>query len=343
MKSAIELVSVGCRPSKVSQGLQIARSTLYRHLRPKTAAEALEKPRPAPVNKIPIDIRTQIMDILHEERFVDLTPLEIVPTLADEGLYLASSRTFYRILREEEESCERRLQARRIKHSAPILEADAPNKVWSWDITRIEGPHRGEHYFLYVMIDIYSRFVTGWMLARRENSTRAQNFIRETVMKHSPSGGITIHNDRGSPMIAGRTRELMRLLGVEQSFSRPRTSDDNPFSEACFKTIKYHHAFPGFFASIAEAEQWLENWFDWYNWQHRHTGINLHTPGSVHYGCVNEVMEARQRVMDAAYEAHPERFANGRPIVKSNPSVVGINLRLKSVRIEECLQQEMTA
>jgi putative transposase len=232
--------------------------------------------RPSPQNRIPDSVRKEILDILHEDRFVDQTPREVVPKLADEGIYLGCDRTFYRILTENRESCERRLQARRIKHTAPILEANAPNQVWSWDITRLKGPLKGQFFFLYVMIDIFSRYVVGWMLAERENARRAQNFIRETVQKHlGPENNTIIHNDRGSPMKAGTTRELMNLLGVSQSFSRPRTSDDNPYSEAQFRTLKYHHSFPGFFDSSAHGIDYLGKWFTWYNNEHYHTGLNL--------------------------------------------------------------------
>lgn len=272
----------------------------------------------------------QIKDVLHDPRFTDRTPWEIVPTLMDEGVYLASVRTFYRVLNGLGESHDRRLQARHVKRSPPILEAQSPNQVWSWDITRIPGPYKGQYFFLYVMLDIYSRYVVGWMLGERENARRAQNFIRETVRRHLKDGEkITVHNDRGSPMKAGSTQELFDLLGLEQSFSRPRTSDDNPFSESHFKTLKYANSYPMFVDSIEDGERYLEAWFDWYNQEHRHKGLNLHTPASVQFGHVGQVVEKRQTVMDQAYAKNPERFPKGRPIVKSNPSIVGINLRFK--------------
>jgi putative transposase len=283
------------------------------------------------VNALSSEETLAVREVLHEERFVDLPPREIVPTLADEGRYLASIRTFYRILSNLEESNDRRLQARHPKRSAPILEATGPNQVWSWDITRLKGPWRGKFFFLYVMIDIFTRYVVGWMVSERENGRRAQGFIRSTVGRHlAPGHKLTIHNDRGSPMKAGGTMDLIKLLGLEHSFSRPRTSDDNPYSEAQFRTLKYHHQFPSFFDSLAQAEAFLTDWFKWYNFEHRHTGLNLHTPASVQFGDIGEVVAHRQGVMDRAFAANPARFAKGRPIVLSNPAVVGINLMYKN-------------
>lgn len=328
MNGAVRLVGEGCRPTAVCSGLGVPRSSYYRALSP--AVEKTEKLASAPANKLADDDVHRITAFLHEERFIDLSPREIVPTLADEGIYLASIRTFYRILERLCETTDRRLQARHPKRKAPILEATGPNQVWTWDITRIKEPYRGKFFFLYVMLDIFSRYVVGWMLAERENARRAQSFIRQIVERHVvPGTALTIHNDRGSPMKAGGTRELIRLLGLEHSFSRPRTSDDNPYSEAQFRTLKYHGSFPDWFSSLEEGESYLSEWFRWYNNEHRHTGLNLHTPASVYRGTVAAIAARRQRVMDAAYVAHPERFARGVPVVALNPSVVGINLMYK--------------
>jgi putative transposase len=251
-----DLVGQGCRPTLTCRSVGVARSSFYRYL--KSPVSSIRKRRPSPRNRLCDQERRTILSTLHEERFLDLTPREVVSVLADEGLYLGSIRTFYRVLSENAENCERRLQARRVKREAPVLEAAGPNQVWSWDITRLKGPWKRKFYFLYVMIDIFSRYVVGWMLAERENAFRAQHFIRQTLFKHLGSrGDITIHSDRGSPMISGGTRELMELLGVSQSFSRPRTSDDNPYSESQFRTLKYHHTFPSFFESKEEAEAFL--------------------------------------------------------------------------------------
>jgi putative transposase len=319
----------GCCITAVCEALELARASFYRFLSPRAGFAA--RPRFLPRNRLSDEERGRIHAALNEVRFVDRTPREIVPVLADEGVYLGSIRTFYRVLAADSACVERRLQARHPAHVAPVLKAVAPNQVWSWDITRLKGPWRGKFYFLYVMIDIFSRYVVGWMLAERENARRAQHFIREVARRQlQPGQKVVIHNDRGSPMKAGGTVELIKMLGLEHSFSRPRTSDDNPFSEAHFKTLKYHPLFPDFFGPYDETERFLEGWFTWYNEEHRHTGLNLHTPTSVHFGTVGEVVRKRQEVMDFAYRLNPERFAKGRPVVKLNPGVVGINLHLKT-------------
>ncbi len=341
MTAARQLAAKGCRTNHVCAALSLPRSTYYRNLRPRGPQPERDSRQPA--NKLSeVEIQA-VKDVLHEERFIDLPPREIVPTLADEGRYLASIRTFYRVLSGLGEANDRRLQARHPKRSAPILEATGPNQVWTWDITRLRGPWRGKFFFLYVMIDIFTRYVVGWMVSERENARRAQGFIRETVQRHlEPGHKLTIHNDRGSPMKAGGTMDLIKLLGLEHSFSRPRTSDDNPYSEAQFRTLKYHSQFPAFFESSMAAEEFLAQWFRWYNYEHRHTGLNLHTPASVHYGDVGEVVAQRKRVMDAAFARNPNRFPNGRPIVKANPSIVGINLmyRTMPVQVEAGLSAE---
>lgn len=341
MSAARHLAAKGCRTSRACAALGLPRSTYYRNLRPQEPQSERE-PR-SPANKLSeVEIQA-VRDVLHEERFIDLPPREIVPTLADEGRYLASIRTFYRVLSGLGEANDRRLQARHPKRTAPILEATGPNQVWTWDITRLKGPWRGKFYYLYVMIDIFTRYVVGWMVSERENARRAQGFIRETVQRHlEPGHKLTIHNDRGSPMRAGGTMDLIKLLGLEHSFSRPRTSDDNPYSEAQFRTLKYHSRFPSFFESPVGAEEFLSRWFRWYNYEHRHTGLNLHTPASVHYGDVGEVVEKRKLVMDAAFARTPNRFPNGRPVVKANPAIVGINLmyRTTPVQVEAGLSNE---
>lgn len=333
MTTARQLAAKGCRISHTCSALGLPRSSYYRNLQPGRPIAEPHAVRPA--NKLSEDEIQAIEDVLHEERFIDPPPREIVPTLADEGRYLGSIRTFYRVLAGLCESSGRRLQARHPRRTAPILEATGPNQVWTWDITRLKGPWRGMFFFLYVMIDIFTRYVVGWMVSERENARRAQGFIRETVQRHiEPGHRLIIHNDRGSPMKAGGTMDLIKLLGLEHSFSRPRTSDDNPYSEAQFRTLKYHSRFPAFFESTGDAEGFLTKWFRWYNYEHRHTGLNLHTPASVHYGDVGAIVERRKAVMDAAFARNPNRFPNGRPAVKANPSLVGINLMYRTTPIQ---------
>ena len=323
------LVDKGCRKRGVCEALDVSRASFYRSLRFPYQGPPLGRSHPK--NRLPDGVRREILALLHEERFVDLSPWEVVPRLLDQGSYLASIRTFYRILAGQGEAKERRLQGKRGKHSPPILEATEPNQVWSWDITRLKGHYHGLWHFLYVMLDIFSRYVVGWMVADHESSRLAQHFIRQTVQRNLESGRhITIHNDRGSPMKAAQTRELFSVLGLSQSFSRPRTSDDNPFSEAQFRTVKYHHDYPPFFNSKEHATSWTEQMMTGYNNEHMHAGLNGHTPASVHFGWVGEVIRKRQEVLDAVFAANPERFPKGRPLVKQPPKIVGINLHLRA-------------
>lgn len=327
------LVEKGCRKRMACEAVEISPATFYRSLRPPYFGPPV--PRPRPKNRLQDAVRQEILGLLHEERFVDLSPWEVVPRLMDQGKYLASVRTFYRVLAQQGEIKERRLQSRRGKHAAPILEATAPNQVWSWDITRLKGHYHGLWYFLYVMLDIFSRYVVGWMVAGHESSRLAQHFIRQTVQRNLEQGQhVTVHNDRGSPMKAAQTQELFCLLGLSQSFSRPRTSDDNPFSEAQFRTVKYHPDFPPFFNSKEHSASFSEQLLTWYNNDHMHGGLNGHTPASVHFGLVGEVIRKRQEVMDAIYAQSPERFSGGKPLVKEPPKIVGINLHLRAQKTQ---------
>lgn len=338
MKVADALIIKGCTKKEAALATDISRASFYRRHKPVYQGPA--RPRRRPVNRLPESKRSEILDVLHQEEFVDLSPWEVVPRLLDQGRYLGSIRTFYRVLSEHGEVKERRLQARLGKHAAPILEATRPNQVWSWDISRLKGPFQGKWYYLYLMLDLFSRYVVGWMVAEHESARLAQHFIRDTVRRHLKEGEeIAIHSDRGSPMTANTTRELLALLGVTQSLSRPRTSDDNPFSEAQFRTVKYHHSFPGHFESKEAVIAYMDQFITWCNNEHMHTGLNLHTPASVHFGHVGEVVRKRQEVLSKAYENNPERFPKGRPVVKLNPEVVGINLHLKAVNVETVVNQ----
>lgn len=338
MKIADALVAKGCTKQEATKAADLSRASFYRCHKP--IYQGPPRPRRRPVNRLPNLQRQEILDVLHQEEFVDLSPWEVVPRLLDQGRYLGSIRTFYRVLSEHGEVKERRLQARLGKHAVPILQAAGPNQVWSWDITRLKGPFQGKWYYLYLMLDLYSRYVVGWMVAEHESARLAQHFIRDTVRRHLKEGEeITIHSDRGSPMTANTTRELLALLGVSQSLSRPRTSDDNPFSEAQFRALKYHPSFPGFFESKEAVIAYMDQLMTWCNNEHMHSGLNLHTPASVHFDHVAEVVQKRQTVLNDAYEKNPERFPKGRPVVKWNPEVVGINLHLKAVKVETVVNQ----
>jgi putative transposase len=270
--------------------------------------------------------RQEVLDVLHSERFVDKAPGEIVATLLDEGQYLCSERTMYRILDAEAELRERRNQLRRPCYSKPELLATGPNQVWSWDITKLRGPEKWSYYYLYVIMDVFSRYVVGWMVSPRENADLARRLIDETCAKQAiDPGKLTLHADNGSPMVAKAVGQLLADLGVTKSHSRPHTSNDNPFSESQFKTLKYRPDFPSRFDSQSHALEFCRGFFRWYNTEHRHSGIAMVTPESVHLGRGDEVVAKRQEVLAAAHAAHPERFTRGAPRAAAVPSTVWIN------------------
>ena len=267
-----------------------------------------------------------ILDVLHSARFVDLSPAEVWATLLDEGVYLGSESTFYRLLRQAGEVRERRAQATHPAKVKPELVAHAPTEVWSWDITKLLGPAKWTYYYLYVILDIFSRYVVGWMVASRESATLAEVLIRQTCAKQGiDRDQLTIHADRGSSMTSKPVAFLLADLGITQSHSRPHVSDDNPFSEAQFKTLKYRPDFPGRFDSIEAARLHCQNFFTWYNDEHRHSGLALHTPADVHYGTAAITREKRAGVLDAAYAAHPERFVRKPPQPPKLPTIAAIN------------------
>jgi putative transposase len=270
--------------------------------------------------------RKAILDALHQPRFVDLAPAQVWATLLDEGIYLGSESTFYRLLRQGGESRERRAQAIHPAKVKPELLATAPKQVWSWDITKLRGPVKWTCYHLYVILDIYSRYAVGWMLATRESAALAEALIKQTCAKQGiDRDQLTLHADRGSSMTSKPVAFLLADLGVTQSHSRPHVSDDNPYSEAQFKTFKYRPDFPARFASIEAARLHCQRFFAWYNDAHRHSGLGLHTPADVHYGHAHTVRAARSVVLDAAYATHPERFVNQPPQPPKLPSQSWIN------------------
>ena len=267
--------------------------------------------------------------MLCSQRFADSAPAQVYATLLDEGTYLCSERTMYRILAENQAVRERRAQRSHPNHPKPEVVARAPNEVWSWDITRLLGPQKGQYFYLYVILDIYSRYATGWMVAQRETAGLAGHLVSETCLKHGVQPQVlTLHSDRGSPMTAKCTAQLLADLGITQSLGRPRVSNDNPYSEAHFKTIKYHPGFPGRFGSIEEAKDFCREFFQWYNTEHRHGGIGLLTPEQVHFGRAPKVIENRRQVLAAAYAARPDRFVKGPPKAAELPDEVWINRAL---------------
>jgi putative transposase len=270
--------------------------------------------------------RQAVLDVLHAPRFVDSAPAEVYATLLDEGTYLASERTMYRLLADRGESGERRRQLVHPAYTKPELLADGPNQVWSWDITKLLGPVTWSYYYLYVLLDIYSRYVTGWLLAECEQATLAERLIADTTAKQAiPAGQLTLHADRGTAMTSKPVAWLLADLGITRSHSRPHTSNDNPFSEAQFKTLKYRPDFPRRFANLDDARAFCHRFFAWYNTEHRHAGIGYCTPEAVHTGAAPGQHVARQQVLTTAYAAHPERFVQHHPVPPPLPTAAWIN------------------
>ena len=302
--------------------LNVPRSRVYRERQPARERQA----HPAPAHALSPAEREQVRAVLNSERFMDCAPRQVFAALLDEGTYLCHWRTMYRILSAHNEVRERRRLRRPPVYKKPELLATAPHQVWSWDITYLRGEAKWIHYPLYTVLDIFSRYVVGWMIAEVESSELAKQLIAETARKQGiQPDQLTLHADNGSPMKGKPLSQLLLDLGITRSHSRPHTSDDNPFSEAQFKTMKYHPHYPDRFGSIDHARQWARGFFDWYNDDFYHSGLNLLTPASVHYGEAHTIQQQRQAVMVAAYAAHPARFAGGIPQVKGVPNVVWIN------------------
>jgi putative transposase len=307
------------------EALELSRATFYRHLTPQKPQAQIHSPLPHH-RALDQGERQAVLDILHQERFVDKAPREVHATLLDEGKYLCSPSTMYRILNQEGEVKERRNQLRHPPYRKPELLATGPNQVWSWDITKLLGPVKWTYFYLYVILDIYSRYAVGWMVAHRESAGLAERFIRETCDKQGiVAGQLTIHADRGSSMKSKPVALLLADLGVTKTHSRPHVSNDNPFSESQFKTLKYRPDFPRRFGSLEDSRLFCQNFFEWYNTEHRHHGISLLTPETVHYGLADGVLAARQEVLQAAYANHPERFVCKPPVVLPLPEAVWIN------------------
>lgn len=270
--------------------------------------------------------QAEVIETLHSERFLNQSPAEIYATLLDEGRYLCSVRTFYRILKKQGENHERRAITRHGAYSKPELLATGPNQVWSWDITKLLGPEKWTYFHLYVLLDIFSRYVVGWMVADYESGALAQSLIAEACERQSiKEGTLTIHSDRGGPMISKPVAHLMSDLGIVKSLSRPQVSNDNPFSEAHFKTLKYCPAFPDRFGSKIDSQEFCRPFFKWYNGEHKHSGIGFYTPADVHYGKAPELKKLRQETLNKAFTRHPERFVKKSPTATEVPTAVWIN------------------
>ena len=311
------------------QAVGAAQAGYYRRHRtspaPQRPAPIPHRDRPQPRALTPAE-RQRVLDVLHGDRFVDASPAEVWAALLDDGVSLASISTFYRLLRQAGEVRERRRQATHPATVKPELVATAPNAVWSWDITKLRGPATWTYYHLYVILDIFSRYVVGWMVAHRESATLAEVLIRQTCANQAIGRDqLPIHADRGSSMTSKPVAFLLADLGITQSHSRPHVSDDNPFSEAQFKTLKYRPDFPGRFPSIEAARLHCRAFFRWYNDEHRHTRLGLHTPADVHYGTADAIRDKRAGVLTDAYAAHPERFVRKPPDPPALPAASWIN------------------
>ncbi len=304
--------------------LGVSRSTWYRWRSPSERKQ--EKKKVSPPRALSEEEREEIRQILNGARFRNLAPRQIYATLLDEGTYYCHWSTMYRILDEYKEVKERRNQLVHPTYQKPELLATGPNQLWTWDITKLKGIQRLTYYYLYVIIDVYSRYVVGWMLEEAESEVFARLLIEETCKKQKIAHSqLTIHADRGAPMMAKSVEQLMVDLQITKSHSRPYTPNDNPYSESQFKTIKYHPDFPDRFQSFDEAHEQITTLLHWYNHQHYHSALNLLTPAIVHYGYGPHVLEQRQHALDEAYHQHPERFVHGPPQLRPLPEQVGIN------------------
>ena len=301
--------------------LGLARATYYRALQPRNPPIP-----PRPPRLLSGIERASVLEVFHEPRFLDRAPAEIYATLLDEGRYLCSPRTMYRLLASHGEVRERRDQLRHPAYAAPQLLATAPNQVWSWDITKLLGPVKWTYFHLYTILDIFSRYVVGWLLAEGESHALAARLIRESCARHGiEPGQLTIHSDRGPSMTSSTVAQLLARLAVARSLSRPQVSNDNPFSESQFKTLKYHPDFPDRFGSFEHAHSFCVTFFPWYNTEHRHSGLGLLTPHDVHFGLAQEKLHRRAAVLAAAHALHPERFVRGLPRPQPLPQAVWIN------------------
>jgi putative transposase len=319
------------------RALGVARASLYRSRRPPPKRQPAP-PRPHHRALSPLE-RQRVLAHLHEERFVDQAPASIYATLLEEGRYLCSIRTMYRVLDAEQETRERRAQRRHPRRAPPRLVATAPNQVWTWDITKLAGPRKWKAFPLYVIVDMFSRYVVAWMVAERETAKLAGRLVRGACAKEGIAREqLTLHQDRGAPMTAKTFSQLLVDLDVLASYSRPRVSNDNPYSESLFKTVKYAAAYPGRFDSVEDARTYFGPFFRRYNAEHRHSGLGLLTPETVHAGRAKEIQRGRARVLLGAHAMHPERFVRGAPTPPTIPTEVWINQPARSIEPEAAAQ-----
>jgi putative transposase len=321
--------------------LGLGRASYYRWRGLKKSRSAGKHPR-----ALSVEERGEILSLLNEERFCDQAPAEVYASLLDEGKYLCSERTMYRVLAEHHQVRERRDQLHHPRYAAPELLASRPNEVWSWDITKLLGPSKWTYFYLYVILDIFSRYVVGWMVAYRESAELAKRLIQETLRRQGiEPGELTLHADRGSSMTSKPVALLLAELGVTKTHSRPHVSNDNPYSESQFKTMKYRPEFPDRFGSFPDARGFLTEFFHWYDHEHHHSGLGYLTPYEVHYGLAEKRRLRRAAVLEQAYEKNPQRFVRGVPKPARLPSAAWINKPKEISRIEsaEVVKPSLTA
>lgn len=311
--------------SAACQSLHVARATFYRRQQPPPAVKAIKPPRRSTRALSEVE-RAETLSVLRSPQFVDRAPAAVHATLLDQGRYLCSPRTMYRLLAAEGEVRERRNQLVHPHYQRPELLATAPNQLWSWDITKLKSVVKWTYFYLYVVLDIFSRYVVGWMVASRESAALAKQLLLESCQKQGiQMDQLTIHSDRGPAMTSKPVALLLADLGVTRSLSRPHVSNDNPFSESQFKTLKYCPEFPDRFGFLQHARSFSDRFFTWYNQEHRHSGIAMLTPEIVHYGRAEAVIAARRLVLEEAYRKHPERFVRQPPEPLRLPAAVWIN------------------
>ena len=314
---------IGTRPA--CRALGASHATIYRRRRPPEPRPP--RPRPVPDRALSTAERERVQELLHSQRFVDSSPAQVWATLLDEGQYLASERTMYRLLEARHGGIrERRDQLTHPAYAKPELLAERPNELWSWDISKLLGPAKWTYFYLYVILDVFSRYVVGWTVQHRETGPIAEALIARAIEQQQIARDqLTVHADRGGPMRSKPVAFLLSDLGITKTHSRPYTSTDNPYSEAHFKTLKYRPAFPARFDSIEQAREFCREFFGYYNHDHRHSGISLMTPATVHYGRATQVHADRQRVLNAAYQATPDRFVRRAPAAPPVPTAAWIN------------------
>ena len=313
---------IGTRPACDALGASPA--TIYRQRTPPPPRP--KRPRTPPARKLTDPERAAVLEQLHSDRFVDSSPAQVWATLLDEGTYLASERTMYRLLADHGEVRERRAQRQHPPYAKPELLAEAPNEVWSWDITKLKGPRPWQYFHLYAILDVFSRYAVGWTVQQREDQHVARDLIAQTLQQQQIARDrLTIHADRGSSMRSKPVAFLLADLGVLKTHSRPYTSTDNPYSESQFKTLKYRPGFPDRFASLEHAREFCRTFFSWYNAEHRHSGIGLMTPSDLHHGRAQTVHDQRAEVLAKAYATNPDRFVRRPPAPPAVPTAAWIN------------------